>query len=266
MRSDLLSLRPLHITAPLSHIMEEEYIHKWENTTEDLYSKIDPISGILYSKISNGFKSRNWIDNIWVEFKMNDFTYTDPFYGEINVNNNFKAFFELFDIVSKLKFESILDIQKLEFNAEDDYINGSFSNSLDMLVTNFKFGEINDWHIDIEVTFSLANSDSYGCMTGTVKDHLTKSGTIKTKLKIRELELGCRNEKDPFEDAKHLNWKIYNPEKIRLATDLNWSADHSKGYYIPFRSIEDRLNIKEEYPFQSSKSEGTKSEKWKFWK
>ena len=246
--------------------MEEEYIHKWETTTEDLYSKIDPISGMLYSKISNGYKSRNWIDNIWVEFKMNDFSYTDPFYGEINVNSNFAAFFELFDLVSELKFDSILDIQNLEFNGEDDYINGSFSNSLDMLITNLKFGEINDWHIDIEVTFSLANSDSYGCMTGTVKDHLTKSSIIKTKLKIRELELDCRNEKDPFEDAKYLNWKVYNPEKIRLATDLNWSADHSKGYYVPYRAIEDRLKIKEEYPFQTNKSKDIKTEKWKFWK
>jgi len=242
----------------LSHIIKEEVMNKWEEITQDLYSKISPTGGKLCSKISNGYKTRNWIDNIWVEIYMNEFAYNDPFYGEIQSKSNFTTFFNLSDLVTELKFESILDIQNLEFDGEGDYLNGGFSNSLNLLVTKLKFGEIKDWKINMKINYSLANSESYGYMTGTVKDHLTKSGKIETKLDVRELELVCLNEKDPYEDAKYLNWRIYNPEKLRLAPDLNWSSDHSKGFYIPYRDINQRNKIENEYPFQFSHENTTK--------
>lgn len=250
----------------LSHINKEELMIKWEEITEDLYSKISPIGGKLYSKISNGYKTRNWIDNIWVEIYLNDFTYIDPFYGEMQANSNFTTFFDLSEIVTELKFDSILDIQNLEFDGEGDYLNGGFSNSLNLLVSKLKFGEIKDWTINMKINYSLTNSDSYGCMTGTIKDHLTKSSIIETKLDVRELELVCRNEKDPYEDAKYLNWRIYNPEKLRAASDLNWSSDHSKGFYIPYRDINQRNKITNEFPFKFSNENNSKKTGWKFWK
>ena len=250
--------------------MEDEHLYKWEEITEDLYSKINLTGGKLFSKISTGsttFESRNWIDNIWVEIYMNDFTYIDPFYGETTVNSKFETFFELYDVVTDHKFDSILKIEKLEFQNENEMINGSFSNSLDFLVRRFKFGEINNWEIDVEIEYSLANSDSYGCMTGTVKDHLTKSAIIKTKLEVNQLELECPNDQDPFEAAKHLNWEIYNPELVRPALDLNWSSEFSKGYTVPYRKVEERSKIENPFPFRKAKpEESNKSNYWKFWK
>ena len=250
--------------------MEEEYLHKWEKITEDLYSKIRPIGGKLFSKISSGrtsFESRNWIDNIWVEIYMNDFKYFDPFYGESTVNSNFETFFELYDVVTNHKFDSILQIENLKFDDKINTINGSFSNSLDFHVKKFRFGEIHNWKIDIEIEYSLANSDSYGCMTGTVQDHLTKSATIQTKLKVNQLELECPNDQNPFDSAKHLNWKVYNPKLIKPATDLNWSSEFSKGYYVPYREIEDRINIEKPFPYRRRENgKSYKLKKWKFWK
>ena len=223
----------------------------WKEITTDLYSKIAPIGGVLHSQIDNSFPRTKKILNIWIEFQMNDFIYNDPFYGEQKSTDPFNMCVELYDYTSSLEINSIYDLQGKTIEGKKEDRIGSFSNSLHFTVPSLRFGKIDNSEIEVHLEYSLTNSESYGMMNGSILDHIQDKEIIKTKLLVKELVLVCPNELEPKEIAKYLDSSSYDYTKIELATDLNWSTDRSKGFYVKYKVQDDNKG---------------KSKSWKFWK
>lgn len=211
--------------------------HSWKDITSDLYSKIKPIGGTLNSQIDQSFKSRRSIENFWLEFNMNDFSYFDPFYGEQKSTSPFKMTIELWDYMAQLEINSVFELENLVIEGGKEDRIGAFSNSLHFTVPKLKFGSIVNLTIEVEVEYSLTNSESYGMMNGTIKDHINERGKFLTDLSIKELQVLVPNNTEPLEIAKFLDNNIYEPKLIRLAEDLNWSSPNYKGYYVPYKIV-----------------------------
>ncbi|GEM_PF-3852169 len=207
----------------------------WKEITGELYSKIAPVGGVIHSQIDNSFPRTKKIFNIWIEFQMNDFEYNDPFYGQQKSTAPFNMSIELYDYIAPLEISSIYDLQGKTIEGEKEDRIGSFSNSLHFTVPSLKFGNIDNSKIEVELKYSLTNSESYGMMSGGILDHIQDNGIIKTSLQVKELVIVCPNELEPIEIAKHLNPSVYDSNNIELATDLNWSTDHSKGFYVRYK-------------------------------
>jgi len=209
--------------------------HKWEIITDDLYQKIAPIGGELFSRIDEQFKRKKTIRDAWVEFDMNDFIYMDPFYGEQKSTAPFRMNFGLWDFLEQLSLESILQIENTTFLGEKEDCFGSFSNSLHFTIPEMKFGKITENKtIEFEMTYSLTNSDSYGMMSGTIKDHIKKSGQFKTLLKVKDLIINKPLSKSIHETLKSLNSQYYDINRMYEAKDLNYSSPDYENYYIPY--------------------------------
>lgn len=193
--------------------------HDWKEIVTDLYDKISPISGTINSRIDNSFVSKRKLDNVWVEFEMNDFMYEDPFYGEQKSTDPFKMNFSLWDFLGSKNIKTIFDIEDLELQLDKKDFIGSFSNSLDFSVPYLKFGKIDKNQVPLEMEYILSNSDSYGMMTGTADDHIALSGRIALKLEIEELLLLVRKGDDPATITKYLDNNIYNVNELRDAKD-----------------------------------------------
>jgi len=209
--------------------------HSWEDITADLYKKIAPLSGEIYSRIDERFNRNKKITDAWIEFDMNDFIYNDPFYGEQKSTAPFRMNFGLWNILEDLNCETILQIGNQTFYGEKEDKFGSFSNSLHFTIPEMKFGRISkDKTIEFEMEYSLTNSESYAMMNGTIKDHIQRSGKLKTVLKIKELIINKPNSKNISQILSSLNPKYYDPSRMYEATDLNWSTTDYTTYYIPF--------------------------------
>jgi len=232
--SDWLSPNPPNISDPIS-LINLNMEHKWEIITDDLYQKIEPIGGELFSRIDEQFKRKKTIRDAWVEFDMNDFIYMDPFYGEQKSTAPFRMNFGLWYFLEQLSHESILQIENKTFLGEKEDCFGSFSNSLYFTIPEMKFGKITENKtIEFEMTYSLTNSDSYGMMSGTIKDHIKKTGQFKTLLQVKDLIINKSNSKNIQEILKSLNSQYYDINGMYEAKDLNWSSPDCTSYYIPY--------------------------------
>lgn len=160
--------------------------HDWRVITSDLYAKIKPIGGTLSYKIGSDFRLEETIKDLIVEFEMNDFMYMDPFYGEQKSTAPFKMFIELGEYISTLKLKSIYEIENVLIKGKPEDSIGAFSNSLHFTVPHLKLGVIKDLTIEVYMEYSMTNSDSYGMMTGYIKDHISQKGSFKTTLAIKE--------------------------------------------------------------------------------
>ncbi len=209
--------------------------HNWKEITEDLYEKIAPLRGEIYSRINEHFDRNKKITDAWVEFDMNDFIYNDPFYGEQKSTAPFRMNFGLWNILEGNNYESILQIENQTFYGDKEDKFGSFSNSLHFTIPKMKFGKLNnDKTIDFEMEYSLTNSDSYAMMNGTIKDHIQRSGKINTVLKLKDLIIDKPNSRSIDKVLNCLNPKYYDPSRMYEATDLNWSRKDFTSYYIPY--------------------------------
>jgi len=207
---------------------------KWINITNDLYEKINPIGGEITSRIDKSFIRNHRITNAWVEFDMNEFIYEDPFYGEQKSTAPFRMNFSLSDLIDT-KLESVLQIENQIYEGNAEELIGAFSNSLHFTIHQVKFGELSEGQkVDFEMTYSLTNSDSYGMMDGTLKDHIENKGTIKTPLVLKDLLISDHGISNLNDVLKHLNPKLYNINGIYESEELNNPELDYKTYCIPY--------------------------------
>lgn len=209
--------------------------HDWKEIVTDLYEKISPISGNLNSQIDNSFISKRKLENVWVDFEMNDFMYLDPFYGEQKSTAPFRMNFSLWDILGNEKIETIFDIENLELNLDKKSFIGAFSNSLVFSVPFLRFGKIDGYHVPFEMEYILSNSDSYAMMTGTADDHIALSGRISLKLEIKELLILIRKGDNPINIARYLDKKRYNLKGIREAKDTGIEYHDYDLFWISYK-------------------------------
>lgn len=210
--------------------------HKWEDITQHLYDNIKPISGRLISLVDRGVKNKGKVENIWIEFEMNEFMYEDPFYGYQSSTSMFKMNIELWTYIERLRLKSIFELENLIIFCDKKDRIGAFSNSLNMTVPKIKFGKIQDYSLPVIVEYCMTNSDSYGMMTGTIDDHITCSGLFQVTLEIEDLILLLPKNIDPSDYSKYLDKNIYNSGNIRISEDLNHDHNQSIYYRIPYSS------------------------------
>ena len=120
-----------------------------EQITCDLYSKIKPIGGRLFSQINSTYSYKKRLGKVWIEFDMNEFDYLDPFYGEQKSTAPFKTEISLWEYIEPLNIDNIFNLENLVLNCEAKDRIGAFSNSLHFTVPILKFGRINNNQIDI---------------------------------------------------------------------------------------------------------------------
>ena len=207
----------------------------WEEITTDLYSKIKPIGGTVYSQVDAGFISTRKLGNIWLEFDMNEFEYTDPFYGEQKSTDPFNMQISLWDYIAPLNITSIRQLENLEIKCDPKDKIGAFSNSLHFVVHVLRFSPIKQDRIVVYYEYSLTNSESYGHMTGTIDDHLTKRGVVEATLFIKELQIIATDITQAMGIAGCLTSEVYESRAVREATDLNWSSPNYKGFYVSYK-------------------------------
>jgi hypothetical protein len=154
----------------------------WKEIVIPLYEKIKPVGGTLsYGEIN----SSDLIKWIGIGFKLENFTYTDPFYGEQEEKDKFEMFLEFICEEMYVKILNIKEIENQEYSFDINDTIGAFSNSLHFSIPHCKFGIIKDNCIDFTMEYILTNSDSYGMMSGDMTDHSTIRGTLNTILQIK---------------------------------------------------------------------------------
>ena len=137
------------------------------------------------------------------------------------------------DMLGDTNLQSVFDLENQTFHGGATQRLGAFSNSLDLVVPEVKFGAINDMMIEIEVTYSLINSDSYACMTGTIEEQATQSGNFSTQLRFKELLATFPNDKQPEEYLRFLDAKVYDVKNYELISEPNPKV-YSDRYRIPY--------------------------------
>ncbi len=229
-------------------------VHKWQDITSDLYNKIKPLGGDIYSRVSRDYIRNKRIEDIWVEFDMNDFIYEDPFYGEQKSTAPFRMNFSLWDLLGDVRLGSVLQLEHKTFHGGSEAKIGSFSNSLHFTIPEVTFGKLSpEKTIAITLTYSLTNSDSYGMMDGSLKEHIQTSGSFSTVLKCKELLVRKPDSKNIDSLLKAIDKKHYDVSRMYEATDLYWSSQNNTSYYIPFASASKNSH--------SHTSNGTKNKK-----
>jgi hypothetical protein len=208
----------------------------WEDITSDLYAKIKPIKGRVFSQVGYYFISKKKLCNIWLEFDMNEFEYVDPFYGLQKSTAPFNMQISLWDYIEPLNITNIKQLANLQLRCSPKHRIGAFSNSLHFTIPILKFGVLEKGTIDLYFEYSLTNSDSYGYMTGNIDDHLTKKGAIQMKISIEELQILATNLEQALDIAGKLDAEVYKINEVREATDLNWSSPNYKGYYVAYKA------------------------------
>lgn len=222
--------------------------HDWKTITPHLYKNIQPLGGDISSSIGYYIKTEKRITRVYIEFDMNEFMYMDPFYEEQKSTAPFRMNIELGDFLGDKNLQSVFELENQTFHGGATQRVGAFSNSLDLVVQEIKFGAINDLMIDVEVTYSLINSDSYACMTGTIEEQVTESGNFSTQLRFNELMATFPNDKQPEEYLKFLDSKVYDVKNYKEEEDQLNRNTYSKRYRIPYLP------------------KGKKSKGWKFWR
>jgi len=211
----------------------------WKEITSDLYSKISPTGGNLYSLIDGDFRWTKKITNIWIDFQMNDFIYNDPFYGEQSSTAPFNMTLNIENYTSPLNLSSIYELQGRTIKGKKEHRIGQFSNSLHFTAPEITFGKIKNLEIEVQLKYSLTNSDSYGMMSGSISDHIQNTGTIKTKLKVKELLVVCPTHVDLAELVMPLDSKIYDLKKIGLVNGLTSAANNPTSCYLKYINSKD---------------------------
>lgn len=207
----------------------------WRIATDPLYKNISPKTGTISHFINNDIIHRKYIDSISIEFDVDEFIYTDPFYGEIKSTNNFKMNIQFDGNFKDFKISSIGDLENKHLDFCETFPIGSFSNSIHFTVMNCRFGSIKSGRIMISFHYVLTNSDGYAMMDGTYEEHSSKRGIIEATLTFNPVRIHThRNNNKLNEIIKELNPSHYDlpncNEKIYEGSNQDYQY-----YYIPVK-------------------------------
>ena len=196
----------------------------WNKILPEVYSKLKPIRGKIEHSIESD--SNKKIVRIGIEIETNEFEYNDPFYGKINANKFLHEFLNIECKDINLDIQSLFELQTKEIIPEQNKITGWFSNSLEVIVKEIKFGNINtNREINCIIKFFLTNSDSYGCMNGEIEDHMKLENEIELNLSLSKL-LFLDKRKDKSQTLEYLiNTSAYEigiKEKKDLWVEETW--------------------------------------------
>lgn len=209
----------------------------WKKITSHLYENINPIKGELHIRVDEWTAKKKCFSNLYIEFDMNEFIYEDPLYGEQSSKSSFNRLVELMEIPFFESVEQIHHLQNLEISHDPKARIGCFSNSLHFTVPKLKFGKIENMEIELEMEYSLTNSDSYPSMDGSIDDHLQSSGTISQKIKIKELLFTQLNNRPISNILNHLDPTIYDIEKVHKNLNSRASRKDRTQYVVPYKNI-----------------------------
>ena len=113
----------------------------WKIILPEINSKFKPTFG----KIEHTIESDKpfVVKRISIEIETDEFEYTDPFYGKIKVNKTLHEFVNVDLDLLNIEMKSIMELQNKSINQTENQFPGFFSNSLDVVVKELKFGNIN---------------------------------------------------------------------------------------------------------------------------
>lgn len=211
--------------------------HEWQEIVTHLYDNIKPISGRLKMQIDSSFRIDKLFKNIWVEFKMNEFNYVDPFYGEQSSTSPFAMNFSIWDLLGESKIKSITDMENFEIR-DNLSIVGAFSNSLSFCAHRIFFGSISKNQIPLELEYSLTNSESYGCMSGSFEDHIMKRGNFKINLEIDDLLILVPKSVHHSEIVDYLNENEFATHSIQSAEEDTGMSYQDYNLFWVLRKLE----------------------------
>lgn len=158
----------------------------WRKILPQINLKFNPEFGKLYHTIESD--KPNEIKSLRIEIETNEFEYTDPFYGEIKANKFLHEFANIEFESLDLKPKTILDLQNKTIKTNAIQIPGWFSNSLDTIIQELKFGNINSENeINCSIKYYLTKSDSYPLLLGEREDHMKFQNSINVNLSIENL-------------------------------------------------------------------------------
>jgi hypothetical protein len=211
--------------------MEKNY----KEILEPLIPKMNFEGGRLTHRISKNLLGTVIIDSIWVEFKMENFKYLDPFYGESESNGNFNTFFETTNYDQRIVVDNILQLENKYYDFKTNPMVGSFSNSLDLKIEYCKFGKIEKGKIEFEMKYYLTNSDSYGMMNGSEDEHAEYHKTIKINLNFEDLIVQTVKTIEQESLDNFLDDNVYDLSTAEKYDEVNW-RENSKYYKVKIKT------------------------------
>ena len=186
----------------------------------DLISKIQPIKGKLYHRLSTNHYYEGFIGTIWITFVLENFTFNDPFYGMTEVIGDGVMFFETTAYDKKIVLIHLFDIEGKSFEYENNDFGGSLGNTFKFIIKKCKFGYIKNRKIKFEMDYFFTNSSSYGEIDGTIEDHAELMTSLSTELFIEDAFFEDVRKKR-VKPLKHfIDPNIYDLNKIEK-TDLD---------------------------------------------
>ena len=196
----------------------------WEIILPEINSKFKPTIG----KIGHTIESDKpfVVKRIIIEIETDEFEYTDPFYGKINANKTLHEFVNIDLDLLNIEIKSIKELQNKLINQTENQFPGFFSNSLDVVVKELKFGNINTNNtIACSIRYFLTKSDSYPLLSGEKEEHMKFENEINVDLKIKPL-LFLDKRKFKIKPLKQFIasdvYQIDSKKELNIVTQEDW--------------------------------------------
>lgn len=163
---------------------DDDFYTPYDSYLPDFLRLLRPIGGKMTIFASNAPADEGCFKSLSLNIEFEPFAYRDPFYGDLPVEPRSLGIYDLGELERK-NLNNPYDFVGFVCETPDATMStGYFSNSLDVVVRRYAFGDIRNGWIDVEITFFIANSDSYGAMTGSPEDHALFQKTVALPVQI----------------------------------------------------------------------------------
>lgn len=163
---------------------DDDFYTPYDSYLPDFLRLLQPIGGKMTFFASNAPADGGFFKSLSLDIECAPFAYRDPFYHELPIEPRSLYIYELEKLEGK-NLNDPYDFVGFVCETPDALMpTGYFSNSLDIVVRRYAFGDIRNGLIDVEITFFITNSDSYGTMTGSPEDHALFQKTVALPVQI----------------------------------------------------------------------------------
>jgi hypothetical protein len=163
---------------------DDDFYTAHDSYLPDFLRLLQPIGGKMTFFASNAPADEGFFKSLSLNIELEPFAYRDPFYGDLPVEPRSLGIYDLGELERK-NLRDPHDFVGFVCETPDALMSsGYFSNSLDIVLRRYAFGGINKGLIDVEITFFITNSDSYGSMTGSPEDHARFQKTVALPVQI----------------------------------------------------------------------------------